>query len=64
MSAAIASAAALHTPSLRKVRAVLLHRPDRHQHDGAGLRLLAQIGGGQLFPHHGLRHQYVTLRSM
>ena len=41
----------------RQVRPVLLHGRHRQQHDGTGLRLVAQVGGGQLLPHHGLRHQ-------
>jgi hypothetical protein len=31
------------------MRPVLLHRCHRQHDDGAGLRLLAQVGGGQLF---------------
>jgi hypothetical protein len=48
----------------RQMRPVLLHGRHRQHDDGAGLRFRPQVGSGEKLPHHGLRHQYVTLRSM
>ena len=48
----------------RQMRPVLLHGGHRQHDDGTGLRFRPQVGRGEELPHHGLRHQYVTLRSM